>query len=58
MKKLTEKLGLSKSTIYQKIKDGEFPAPFSIGNGRSRGWLESTVDSWIQEQLTRDGAQK
>jgi len=50
MKDVTKKVGLSRSTIYQKIKHGEFPPAFTIGGGRSVGWLESVVDAWIATQ--------
>ncbi len=38
--------GLSRSTIYLKIKCGEFPAQVSLGP-RAVGWLEAEVDRWI-----------
>lgn len=36
---------LSPSTIYRKIKRGEFPAPTTIGGVRL--WRESDVHDWI-----------
>lgn len=36
---------LSPSTIYRKIKRGEFPAPTIIGGVRL--WRESDVHDWI-----------
>ncbi|KWD84412.1 MULTISPECIES: helix-turn-helix transcriptional regulator [Burkholderia cepacia complex] len=56
MKQLTEKVGLCKSALYAKIQKGEFPKPFSVGEGRARGWLESTVDQWIQKQSSQGEA--
>lgn len=44
--------GLSRSTIYQKVGDGAFPAPVSIG-GRSVAWLEHEVDDWIDQAIAR-----
>ncbi len=41
--------GLSRTSIYNRIKDGSFPQGFSLG-GRSRGWLESEVTAWIIER--------
>lgn len=38
--------GLSRSTIYQYIHDGHFPAPLQLGP-RAVGWLESEVSAWI-----------
>jgi len=38
--------GLSKSTIYDKIKQGNFPKPVRLG-ARAVGWRQSDVDGWI-----------
>ena len=38
--------GLSRSTLYRKIKAGQFPAPVSLGP-RSVAWRESEVLDWI-----------
>lgn len=37
--------GLSRSIIYQKIKQGEFPAPIKLGP-RVSAWVESEIDGW------------
>lgn len=39
--------GLSRSSIYQYIKEGLFPPPVSLGR-RWVGWLESNVSAWIE----------
>ncbi|ESZ89342.1 helix-turn-helix transcriptional regulator [Congregibacter litoralis] len=46
--------GLSRSTLYLRISNHAFPRPISLG-GRSVGWLEHEVESWIEAQknLTR-----
>jgi len=48
--------GLSRSTIYQYIKDGVFPKPVPLGP-RAVGWLESDVSEWIagRVKIARDG---
>jgi prophage regulatory protein len=38
--------GLSKTTIYLRIRDGSFPAPVSLGP-RAIGWYQSEIDQWI-----------
>ena len=38
--------GLSKSTIYDKIKHGSFPKPVRLG-ARAVGWLQSDIYDWI-----------
>ena len=42
--------GISRSGIYQKIANGEFPRPISLGP-RAVGWLESSIDEWIQSRI-------
>jgi len=38
--------GLSKSTVWRRIKEGKFPAPVSLG-ARAVGWRESEVRSYL-----------
>ena len=40
------RVGLSKSTLWRYIKDGEFPAPIKLGP-RASGWIEHEIDDWI-----------
>ena len=40
--------GLSRSTIYQRISEGRFPKPVSLG-GRAVGWVESEVTEWVND---------
>lgn len=44
--------GLSRSTIYQKIKDGEFPKQISLG-ARAVGWTSISIDEWIDAQIQK-----
>ena len=55
------KLPLGASTIRRMVRNGVFPAPKKIFGSR-KGWLESDVDAWIQdnfvakeEKVERDG---
>jgi len=41
-----QRTGLSRSTLYQYIKNGEFPASVQLGP-RAVGWLESDISDWI-----------
>ena len=45
-----QRTGLSRSTLYQYIKDGEFPKSIALGP-RSVGWLESDIIDWIAERV-------
>ena len=44
------RVGLSRSSIYQKISRQEFPRPVQLGI-RSVGWLESEIERWIEERV-------
>jgi prophage regulatory protein len=52
MRHVKARTGLSRSTIYLKIKAGEFPAQVSLGP-RAVGWLEAEVDRWIASCIER-----
>jgi prophage regulatory protein len=58
-KQVETRTGLSRSTIYQYIKDGVFPKPVPLGP-RAVGWLESDVSEWIaaRVKIARDGGQR
>ena len=45
-----QRTGLSRSTIYSLIKDGQFKAPISLG-ARAVGWLESDVAEFIDARI-------
>ena len=42
--------GLARSTIYDRIKAGTFPAPVSLGE-KAVGWVESEIDAWIADRI-------
>ena len=52
MKHLTEKLSLSKSTIWLWIRNNEFPKPSNI-NGVSV-WKKDTIDQWINKNISME----
>lgn len=39
--------GKSRSSVYEGIKDGTFPAPVKL-KGRSSAWLKSEILQWMQ----------
>ena len=45
-----QRTGLSRSSIYLRITNNEFPSSISLG-GRSVGWLEKDIDKWIVERI-------
>ncbi len=48
--KVCEITGLSKSAVYDKMKEGTFPQSIAISS-RSVGWLLSEVNNFIQERV-------
>jgi len=48
--------GYRRTSIYEMIKAGNFPAPVHLGP-RAVAWLESEVEAWMQERIdARDQA--
>jgi prophage regulatory protein len=45
-----QRTGLSRSTLYQYMKDGAFPKPVQLGL-RAVGWLESDISKWIAARV-------
>jgi predicted DNA-binding transcriptional regulator AlpA len=46
--------GLSRSTIYQRIKAGTFPAPVHLG-ARSVGWRVSDIEAFLSSPTDYKG---
>ena len=44
--------GLSKTTLWRRVKAGEFPAALRLGGPKSRavGWRRSEVEQWLRER--------
>jgi len=42
--------GLSRSTIYRKIKEGTFPAQLKISTNGA-GWRESDINRWFADPV-------
>ena len=55
-RQVEQRTGLSRSTLYQYIKDGCFPKPIPLG-ARAVGWVEAEVRDWIATriQIARHG---
>ncbi|GAB1368498.1 hypothetical protein MASR1M42_10470 [Azonexus hydrophilus] len=46
--------GPSRSSLYDRVKAGTFPAPIRLGAGaKATGWIEAEVNAWIEEQISR-----
>lgn len=56
LKEVLDTTGLSRSTIYKYIADGDFPKPVTLGE-RCVGWVESEVYDWLLARIEeRDNA--
>jgi prophage regulatory protein len=42
--------GKSRSSVYDAIRKGEFPAPVKVG-GRASAWIKSEVLQWTQDRI-------
>ena len=50
------RIGLSRSTIYERIKNGTFPSPIYIGE-RAIGFIEREIDEWIEARIAESRGQ-
>jgi prophage regulatory protein len=56
LNQVKQRCGLSRSTIYSRVKEGTFPPPVDLGPN-SVGWLASEVERWIEDRIAaRDAA--
>lgn len=44
---VVDKVGLSRSSIYDRMSKGAFPDSVSLGS-RAIGWRERDIDQWLQ----------
>jgi prophage regulatory protein len=49
-KQVEQRTGLSRSSIYDAVKAGTFPAPINLGE-RAVGWIEAEVSDWISRRI-------
>ena len=52
-RRVTEKTGLGKSTIYDLMARNLFPQRIVLAGGKAVAWLESEIDEWITQQVTK-----
>ena len=50
LREVTSRTGLSRSTIYQHICNGNFPKQVSLGP-QSVGWVEREIEAWIASRI-------
>ena len=44
--------GLSRSSVYFKISQGNFPPPVKLSE-RASAWVADEVEAWIEQRITR-----
>lgn len=50
MREVTQKTGLSKSSIYDLMAQGLFPKTVNLG-GRSVAFVEAEIDAWMAARI-------
>lgn len=50
LQEIKRKTTLGKTTVYQQIKEMNFPAPIHIGRRRV-AWVEAEVDAWVRSRI-------
>jgi len=50
LKEVLKQTGLGRSTIYEKIKTGDFPRQVKLGP-KASAWPESAVQNWISDRI-------
>ena len=50
LKEVQNQIGLGRTSIYQKIKDGQFPRQVSIGT-KAVAWVSSDINAWIESRI-------
>ncbi|NOS79103.1 MAG: AlpA family phage regulatory protein [Nitrospira sp.] len=49
LKDVQRHLSLSRSAIYARIADNDFPSAIQLGP-RAIGWLQADVDAWLESR--------
>ncbi len=56
LKEVQERVGMSKTTIYDRMRTGTFPVPVHLGT--MAAWVESEIEGWILARIAeRDHGQ-
>ncbi len=52
-RQVEQRVGLSRSPLYARIRAGTFPKQISLGGGKAVGWIESEIEAWIAAQIQK-----
>lgn len=50
LRQVQQRVPFSRSTIYAKVRSGDFPAPVKISDNRV-AWDAAAIDNWIADKL-------
>lgn len=50
-KQVEARTGLSRSTIYERVRAGTFPSPVSLG-AKAVGWVEDEITAWLAQLVS------
>jgi prophage regulatory protein len=56
LKQVQARIGLSRSTIYERIRNGAnppFPRQVSLGGGRAVGFIEREIEEYLAKLIER-----
>ncbi|ROU09491.1 helix-turn-helix transcriptional regulator [Lysobacter enzymogenes] len=53
IQEVCDRVGLSKTTIYARMTNNDFPKPVPLGGVVA--WVESEIDQWIGERIAERG---
>ncbi|GAA0555156.1 prophage regulatory protein [Rhizomicrobium palustre] len=57
MRTVLQRIGLSRSTVYRKMKEGTFPSQVRLSEHCS-GWRESEINRWINDPVHYGGGDR
>jgi prophage regulatory protein len=49
-REVEERTGLRRSSLYLKVRAGQFPSPVPLGP-RAVGWIEAEIEEWIAARV-------
>lgn len=51
-----QRTGMCRSAVYKSMACGEFPKSIALLGGRSKGWIEGEIESFVQQQIAASRA--
>lgn len=54
---VVDRVGLSRSTVYNRMRSGSFPRAVNLG-GRAVGFVEQEIDNWLSAAAARRNIQQ